>query len=55
MHWINFPVLFTMIWSGLLIYWNDSDNAYKHPHAVYRLGVGPFTVFRFFPSGSGRR
>ena len=49
MHWINFPVLFTMIWSGLLIYWNDSDNAYKHPHAVYRLGVGPFTVVRFFP------
>ena len=49
MHWINFPVLFTMIWSGLLIYWNDSDNAYKHPHAVYRIGVGPFTLFRFFP------
>src|ERR1700748_684451 len=49
MHWINFPVLFTMIWSGLLIYWNDSDNAYKHPHAVYRVGVGPFTLVRFFP------
>jgi thiosulfate reductase cytochrome b subunit len=49
MHWVNFPVLFTMIWSGLLIYWNDSDNAYKHPHAVYRIGVGPFTLFRFFP------
>ena len=49
MHWINFPVLFTMIWSGLLIYWNDSDNAYKHPHAVYRIGLGPFTLFRFFP------
>ncbi len=39
MHWINFPVLFTMIWSGLLIYWNDSDNAYQHPHAVYRIGA----------------
>jgi thiosulfate reductase cytochrome b subunit len=49
MHWINFPVLFTMIWSGLLIYWNDSDNAYQHPHRVYRLGLGPVTVFRFFP------
>ena len=49
MHWINFPVLFTMIWSGLLIYWNDSDNAYKHPHAVYRIGVGPLTIIRFFP------
>jgi thiosulfate reductase cytochrome b subunit len=49
MHWINFPVLFMMIWSGLLIYWNDSDNAYKHPHAVYRIGIGNFTLFRFFP------
>src|ERR1700679_1206835 len=49
MHWINFPVLFTMIWSGMLIYWNDSDNAYKHPHAVYRIGIGPFTLVRFFP------
>ncbi len=49
MHWINFPVLFTMIWSGLLIYWNDSDNAYKHPHAVYRVGLGPITLVRFFP------
>jgi thiosulfate reductase cytochrome b subunit len=50
MHWINFPVLFTMIWSGLLIYWNDSDNAYLHPHEVYRVGIGNFTLFRFFPS-----
>jgi thiosulfate reductase cytochrome b subunit len=49
MHWVNFPVLFVMIWSGLLIYWNDSDNAYRHPHAVYRVGVGHWTLFRFFP------
>ncbi len=49
MHWINFPVLFTLVWSGLLIYWNDSDNAYLHPHRVYRVGVGNFTLFRFFP------
>ncbi|HEX4576762.1 MAG TPA: cytochrome b/b6 domain-containing protein [Edaphobacter sp.] len=49
MHWINFPVLFTMIWSGLLIYWNDSDNAYQHPHAVYRVGVGSLTLVRLFP------
>ena len=49
MHWINFPVLFTMIWSGLLIYWNDSDNAYKYAHRVYRVGLGSFTLFRFFP------
>ncbi len=50
MHWINFPVLFTMIWSGLLIYWNDSDNAYKHPHEVYRVGSGSVTLFRLFPA-----
>jgi thiosulfate reductase cytochrome b subunit len=49
MHWINFPVLFTMIWSGLLIYWGDSDNAYQHPHRVYRIGIGAWTLFRFFP------
>ncbi len=49
MHWINFPVLFTMIWSGILIYWNDSDNAYLHAHRVYRVGLGSFTLFRFFP------
>jgi thiosulfate reductase cytochrome b subunit len=49
MHWVNFPVLFTMIWSGLLIYWNDSDNAYQHPHAVYRAGVGSLTLVRLFP------
>jgi thiosulfate reductase cytochrome b subunit len=49
MHWVNFPVLFTMIWSGLLIYWNDSDNAYQHPHAVYRIGIGSLTLVRMFP------
>ena len=49
MHWINFPILFLMIWSGLLIYWNDSDNAYLHAHRVYRVGVGSWTLFRFFP------
>ena len=49
MHWINFPVLFTMVWSGLLIYWNDSDNAYRYAHRVYRVGLGKFTLFRFFP------
>ncbi len=39
-HWINFPLLFVMIWSGLLIYW-----AYR----AYRIGVGGFTLFHFFP------
>lgn len=39
-HWINFPVLALMIWSGLLIYWAND---------VYRLGIGGLTLFHFFP------
>ena len=49
MHWVNFPVLFVMIWSGLLIYWGDSIPPYQHPHQVYRVGLGSWTLFRFFP------
>ena len=56
MHWVNFPVLFTMIWSGMLIYWNDSDNAYRHPHAVYRVGIGQADAGAAVSGlGSGRR
>jgi thiosulfate reductase cytochrome b subunit len=40
LHWINFPLLAIMIWSGLLIYWAND---------VYRIGVGGFTLFHFFP------
>src|SRR5260370_33808094 len=40
LHWINFPLLIIMIWSGLLIYWAND---------VYRVGVGGFTLFHFFP------
>ncbi|MEZ0541965.1 cytochrome b/b6 domain-containing protein [Fibrella arboris] len=39
-HWVNFPVLALMIWSGLLIYW-----AY-HP---YTIQLGGFTLLIFFP------
>ncbi len=39
-HWINFPVLTLMIWSGLLIYWAND---------VYRLGWGDTTLLKFFP------
>jgi thiosulfate reductase cytochrome b subunit len=39
-HWINFPILFLMIWSGLLIYWAND---------VYRIGYGDFTLIKFFP------
>jgi thiosulfate reductase cytochrome b subunit len=41
-HWVNFPLLALMIWSGLWIYWAND---------VYRLGLGSFTLFRFFPEG----
>lgn len=40
LHWVNFPVLFLMIWSGLLIYWANDD---------YRIGWGGRTLFQFFP------
>ncbi len=39
-HWINFPVLSLMIWSGLWIYWAND---------VYRLGWGRTTLLKFFP------
>ena len=39
-HWINFPVLAVMIWSGMLIYWAND---------VYRLGWCDKTVLKFFP------
>ncbi|MBS1799775.1 MAG: cytochrome b/b6 domain-containing protein [Acidobacteria bacterium] len=49
MHWINFPLLAIMIWSGLMIYWADSIDLNILEHRVYRVGVGNFTLFRFFP------
>jgi thiosulfate reductase cytochrome b subunit len=49
MHWINFPILSIMIWSGLLIYWGDSVPPYEHAHQVYRVGIGSWTLFRLFP------
>lgn len=36
-HWINFPVLLIMVWSGLLIYWANP---------VYRIGAGPHTLMK---------
>ena len=39
-HWVNFPILAIMICSGLLIYWSND---------VYRIGLGQFTLFHFFP------
>lgn len=43
LHWISFPVLAIMIWSGLLIYWAAMD--------PYRIGLGKWTLFRIFPRG----
>lgn len=39
-HWLNFPILAVMIWSGLLIYWAND---------VYKVGFGDKTILRFFP------
>ncbi len=51
MHWVNFPLLSIMIWSGLLIYWADSIPPYTQPHEVYRIGLGRWTLVRLFPEG----
>ncbi len=41
-HWVNFPVLAIMIWSGMLIYW-ASD--------TYSITLFGKTWFKFFPKG----
>ena len=50
MHWINFPLLAVMIYSGVLIYWADSQHEELNAHRVYRVGFGGWTLFRLFPS-----
>ncbi len=40
MHWINFPLLTLMIWSGMLIYWANP---------VYSVWIGNYELFKFFP------
>jgi len=39
-HWVNFPILGIMIWSGLLIYWAND---------VYTITIFGHTFVRFFP------
>ena len=46
LHWIYFPVLSIMIWSGFIIYWADSSTGYTNEHQVYRIGFGSFTLIR---------
>lgn len=40
MHWVNFPLLAMMIWSGLLIYWANP---------VYGIRIFGYELFAFFP------
>jgi thiosulfate reductase cytochrome b subunit len=40
LHWINVPLLFLMLWSGLMIYWANP---------VYRVGFGTHTLIVLFP------
>lgn len=39
-HWVNFPVLAVMIWSGLQIYWAND---------VYKIQIGGKDLIHFFP------
>jgi thiosulfate reductase cytochrome b subunit len=41
-HWVNFPILAIMIWSGLLIYWANG---------AYSITFFGHTLIKFFPSG----
>ncbi len=41
LHWINFPLLTMMIWSGMLIYWAND---------VYGVRVFGYELFKFFPA-----
>ena len=36
-HWVNFPLLALMVWSGFLIYWANQ---------VYRIGWGDYTLLK---------
>lgn len=41
LHWVNFPLLAMMIWSGMLIYWANP---------VYDIRLFGYELFRFFPA-----
>ena len=40
-HWLNFPILLVMIWSGMLIYWAND---------VYTITIFGHRFFQFFPA-----
>ncbi len=41
LHWVNFPLLTMMIWSGVLIYWANQ---------VYAIRIFSYELFKFFPA-----
>src|SRR5215203_4700016 len=50
LHWINFPILALMIYSGLLIYWAETAViSGEFVFGPYRIGIGSFTLLHFFP------
>ncbi|HMJ08143.1 MAG TPA: cytochrome b/b6 domain-containing protein [Pyrinomonadaceae bacterium] len=40
-HWVNFPLLLMMVWSGILIYWANP---------VYGFKIFGYELFHFFPA-----
>ena len=40
-HWVNFPLMVILTWSGLLLYWENSN---------FRIGIGSFTLMKLFPA-----
>ncbi|MBC7796288.1 MAG: cytochrome b/b6 domain-containing protein [Pyrinomonadaceae bacterium] len=41
LHWINFPLMTLMIWSGLLIYWANG---------IYGIKIFSYELFHLFPA-----
>jgi thiosulfate reductase cytochrome b subunit len=44
MHWLNFPLLMIMMYSGMRIYWSDLQEPYA-------IGIGSWQLFEFWPDG----
>jgi len=44
MHWVNFPLLMIMMYSGMRIYWADLQEPYA-------IGIGGWQLFEFWPDG----
>jgi len=44
MHWLNFPLLMIMMFSGMRIYWADLQDPYA-------IGIGGWQLFEFWPDG----